>query len=90
MNDAAAKIKMINASLRCFIFGMLALLPIIGIPFGLIALVHAGRTRVAEKHLWNPARRYMMIGGIVASLCVILWTFLFILILWNIVYPSPD
>jgi hypothetical protein len=64
------------------------MLPIIGIPFGVLALVCAGKVRVAEKQLWNPARPYMMIGGIVASLFVILWTFVFILILWNIINPG--
>jgi len=53
-------------------------------------LVYAGKARIAEKHLWNPARTQMMVGGIVASLCVILWTFLFILIIWNIGHPNPD
>jgi hypothetical protein len=90
MNSGAAKIRMINASLRCFTFGLLALLPFIGIPFGIVALVYAGKARVAEKQFWNPARPYMMIGGTVASLCVILWTFSFILIVWNIMNPGPD
>lgn len=84
MNNAAAKIKMINASLRCFTFGLLALIPFIGICFGIIALYYAGKVRVAEKQLWNPARTYAMIGGAVAGLCSILWAILAAIILLNI------
>ena len=37
-NIPAAKIKMMKASIRCLIFGVLSLLPVIGLPFGLAAL----------------------------------------------------
>jgi hypothetical protein len=80
---------MINTSRRCFTCGMLSLLPVIGIPFAVAALVYAGKVRVAEKQLWNPARPYMMIGGIVASLSLILWTFDIVLTMWNLRNPGP-
>ncbi|HEY3763448.1 MAG TPA: hypothetical protein VGN23_17015 [Verrucomicrobiae bacterium] len=90
MNEGAAKIRMINLSLRCFTFGMLALLPFIGVPFGLVALVYAGKARVAGKQRWNPAHRYLMVGGVVGALFVLLWVVVFGLILWNTLNPSPD
>ncbi len=90
MNNGPAKIKMINASMRCFTFGMLALLPIIGIPFGIIALVYAGKARAGQKKFWNPAHAHVLAGGLVAALCTILWSFIFILIIFNLLNPGPD
>ena len=31
--DADAKIQMLNSSMRCFVFGLLGLIPLIGLPF---------------------------------------------------------
>ncbi|MGO8763597.1 MAG: hypothetical protein ACLQSR_00495 [Limisphaerales bacterium] len=90
MTNGAAKIKMINASLRCFTFGLLSLLPFIGIPFGVLALVESGKVRVAEKQLWNPARPYMMIGGTIAGLSVIFWFMTGILIIFRLMNLTPD
>ena len=63
MNDVpAAKIKMMKGSIRCLIFGLLALVPAIGLPFGLAALWISGRVRLTEKLYWNPAKPYRICG----------------------------
>ena len=64
MNNAiaAAKIKMMKGSLRCFIFGLLGLLPIFGPPFAIAALWVSGRVRAKEKLFWNVARPYRIWG----------------------------
>jgi hypothetical protein len=88
MNQAAtAKIRMIEASLRCFYFGLLALLPFIGIPFAVLALVLAGTARVEQRRSWNPAQPYQMAGGICAALGLIVWSFFLILIIWRLLNP---
>ena len=39
MNDIpAVKIKMMKGSIRCLVFGLLGLLPVIGLPFALAAI----------------------------------------------------
>ena len=49
--EAEAKIRMLKNSLRCFVCGLLGLLPVIGLPFAITALVSywvlagAGRVR---------------------------------------------
>jgi hypothetical protein len=74
MNDIpAAKIKMMKGSIRCLIFGVLALIPMIGLPFGLAALWISGRIRVTEKQFWNAARPYRIWGVICAAMGTILW-----------------
>jgi hypothetical protein len=75
MNDVpAAKIKMMKASIRCLVFGVLSLLPVIGLPFGLAALWISGRVRLQEKQFWNAARPYRIWGVICAAIGTLLGT----------------
>ena len=57
-NDAGEKIKMLKGSIRCLMFGLLGLVPVIGLPFGLAALWVSGQVRVREKIYWNAAKPY--------------------------------
>jgi hypothetical protein len=66
-NDAAAKIAMLKDSMRCFIYGLLGFLPVIGLPFGIAALWIAGRVRIREKKYWNAAKPYRIWGGVCAG-----------------------
>jgi len=70
----AVKIKMMKASLRCFILGLLGLLPVIGLPFALGALWVSGRARVQEKYFWNPARPYRIWGVVCAAYSAVIWS----------------
>jgi hypothetical protein len=74
MNDTpAAKLKMLQASLRCLVFGLLGLLPAVGLPFALAALWLSGRIRRQEQRFWNAAKPYRLIGLICAALGTIGW-----------------
>ena len=84
-NDATAKIKMLQDSMQCFVFGLLGLLPVIGLPFALAALWIAGRVRTREKHYWNAARPYRIWGGVSAALGAVLWVIVDTLIIYNAV-----
>jgi hypothetical protein len=72
-NIPAAKIKMMKASIRCLVFGVLGLIPVIGLPFALAALWISGRVRVREKLYWNAARPYRIWGVACAALGAVLW-----------------
>ena len=75
MNDIpAAKINMMKGSIRCLIFGLLALLPVIGLPFGLAALWISGGVRVKEKLFWNPARPCRVWGVACAAIGAVVWS----------------
>jgi hypothetical protein len=74
MNTAAAKIQMIKSSIKCFAFGLLGLLPIIGLPFALAALWISGRVRVKEKQFWNAARHYRIWGVVCAAIGAVVWS----------------
>jgi hypothetical protein len=53
------RITIINKSLTAFICGLFGLLPVIGIPFGLAAIVFFVRTRLRKSTEWNPAEHYL-------------------------------
>ena len=83
MTNAEIKIKMLNGSIRCLAFGLLGLLPIIGLPFGLAALWISGRVRITEKQFWNAARHYRIIGTVCAAIGPIFWFLILSLIIYN-------
>ena len=79
--DTSAKIKMLNSSMRCLVFGLLGLIPLIGLPFALSALWISGRVRVKEKQMWNAARSYRTWGVVCAAGGTICWGFILFLII---------
>ena len=87
MTNAEAKIQMLKGSMRCFAFGMLGLLPVIGLPFALAALWISGRVRVKEKQLWNAARPYR-IWGVVCAAVGTIFVDGFILIIYALAFIS--
>ena len=83
MNTAAAKIRMLESSMQCFVFGLIGLLPVIGLPFALAALWIAGRVRMSEIQLWNAARPYRIWGVVCAAVGTIFWFFVLSLIIYS-------
>jgi hypothetical protein len=87
MNDeASAKIRMIKSSLHCFTCGMLGLLPVIGLPFAVAALVISPKVRAGQQRFWNPARPYWMAGVVCAAIGIIFWVSLVGLITAHAMY----
>jgi len=75
------KIRLINRSLRCFVLGLIGLVPIVGLPFALAAFIYGIATQRIAKGQVNPANRYLFLGrlfGLVGCLltvciCAIGW-----------------
>lgn len=89
MNDlAGAKLKMLQASVRCLVLGLLGLLPLIGVPFALAALWTAGRVRQQEKQFWNAARPYRLVGVVCAALGLIAWTGVLIIVVFRLIMAA--
>jgi hypothetical protein len=85
MNElATAKIKMMQASIRCLVLGLLGLLPVIGLPFSFAAILASGKARRQEKRLWNAARRYRLVGVTCAWVTLFLWTGVLIFAIGNL------
>jgi hypothetical protein len=62
------KIEMIERSLRCFDYGLIGLLPVIGIPMAIISAYQYGRVKRGQGEMWNPAHRYLFWGGFCARI----------------------
>ncbi|HTR42657.1 MAG TPA: hypothetical protein VMH87_13680 [Pseudomonadales bacterium] len=89
-NDATEKIVMLQSSERCFVYGLLGLLPGIGIPFAVMALWMGGRARVREKRFWNAAAPYRTLGIICAALGLIVWFFVAAMVTYNASATNDD
>jgi hypothetical protein len=62
MDTPAERIRLIEGSLRCFVFGCLSLLPVLGLVFGILAVLQAGLLPAQPPGDWNPGRRYALAG----------------------------
>jgi hypothetical protein len=83
--DTDAKIQMLKNSLWCFACGLLGLLPVIGLPFAIVALWISGRVRVKEKQMWNAAQSYRIWGVVCAAGGTIFWGFILTIIIYQAV-----
>ena len=60
MPTPADKVRVIEQSLRCFVFGLLSLIPLLGLPFAVLVR-HRDAWSQADRE-WNPARLYLVWG----------------------------
>jgi hypothetical protein len=81
--DAAAKIAMLKGSMRCYIFGLLGFLPIVGLPFAFLALWFSGLVRKRERQYWNAAKPYRICGVVCAASGTVIWFIVFALLIYN-------
>jgi hypothetical protein len=84
--DVTAKIAMMEGSLRCFTFGLLGFLPVIGLPFALIAVWSSGRARMREKQFWNPAKPYRICGIVCGTIGALVWGGIYTLIIGRLAW----
>jgi len=84
-NDAQTKVRMLKNSLRCFTFGLLALIPVFGFPFALASLWLSGQVRRTERQFWNAARAYRLWGVVCSAAGTIFWMLIGTLIAYQAV-----
>ena len=88
MNAAAAKISMLKNSVRCLVLGLLGLLPVIGLPFAIAALVISEKVRVQERQFWNAARPCRIWGIIFAAIGIITCFLAVTMIIYSVANPN--
>ncbi len=81
---ARAHARVIDSSLRCFVLGLLGLLPVIGFPMALFALMTFRRVCVENQGCWNPARGYLLWGFAFGSAGALLSLGLFFFVLLSL------
>jgi hypothetical protein len=72
-SPAISRVKLMKTSLRCLVFGLLGLLPLIGLPFALAALWFSYSARRWEVMFWNPAKPHRILGLLCASVGAFVW-----------------
>lgn len=60
------KVVMIERSLSCFVWGLLGLMPVLGIPMAIYSMQQHWRVKRDAKGLWNPSGRYLLWGIVCA------------------------
>lgn len=86
--DPELKIRMIKQSLRCFTFGLMGLIPVIGLPFAISALVAGGSARGLEVRCWSAARPFRRWGVAIAACSVIFWSGVLIIFVFEATQPN--
>ena len=72
---ALERIEMIRLSLKAFTNGLIGLVPVIGFPQAILAVVRSWKVRTRFPQHWNPAERYRRWGfrlGVVGFLSTVL------------------
>lgn len=60
------KVRVIEGSLRCFVAGCLAMIPLLGVFAAMVAIYTFHRVRRMAAGDWNPARGYLLWGAALA------------------------
>ena len=58
-SPSVSRITAISLSLRCFAWSLIGLVPLIGLPFAVAAMVQSRKVSKARNLDWNPADRYL-------------------------------
>jgi hypothetical protein len=69
--------KLIESSLRCFAMGLMGLVPVLGMPLAVLALLHFRRAILHQGGQWNPAGNYLLWGVICGGLGLLTSTLIF-------------
>lgn len=72
LDSATDRIELVERSLRCFVFGLIGLVPVLGLPFGIAAIVKSVRLKRRSGERWNPAQSYAKGGSLCATLGIVL------------------
>lgn len=62
------KVELIETSMRAFYFGVPGIIPFLGTPFGIFAILHNARIKQSARSEWNPAQGYLFWGVVCARI----------------------
>lgn len=66
------RIEITNKSLQCFVLGAVGLVPVLGIPAGILAVIRFCQVTFRRGDEWNPAQRYLVWGFILGLLSLLI------------------
>ena len=68
----ATRVRTLERSVSCFVLGLFGLLPVIGFPLALFALMSFRRVCLDQAGQWNAARPYLLWGFALGALGVLI------------------
>jgi hypothetical protein len=81
--SAPRRIAVIRSSVRCFVYSLIGLVPGLGLPFAVAAIVRCRKLRATSGVEWNPAggyvtaaRRLAILGFLASVAAVVLVCFI--------------
>jgi hypothetical protein len=74
-------IQAANRSMRCFVFGLLSFIPVLGLAMAAIAWIHGCSVSRGRGKEWNPALPYLRWGRVLGLVGAFASSALFILLL---------
>lgn len=74
-------IQAANHSLRCFVFGLLSFIPVLGLAMAVIAWIHGWTVLRGRGKEWNPAAAYLRWGRALGLVGAFASSALFVLLL---------
>jgi hypothetical protein len=77
---AMDKIELIERSMHACFFGVPGIIPFLGIPFAIVALIHNSRIKRRIGPQWNPAHRYLFWGTVCAHIGISLTIIIAVLV----------
>jgi len=80
------KIELIETSISAFFFGVSGIIPFLGTPFGIVALIQNSRIKRRAGSEWNPAQRYLLWGVVCARIGLTLTIIFTLLIVTAILF----
>lgn len=66
MPTPEVRIRILEGSLRCFVMGLLSLIPLFGAGFAINAIRTHFRVWAEDGRAWNPAQAYLRWGFVLA------------------------
>jgi hypothetical protein len=64
----ATRLRRMERSMACFVSGLFALLPVVGIPLAVHGLLQFRASQLGSHRDWNPAARYRRWGALLSIL----------------------
>ncbi len=83
-----SQVRVIERSLRCFTCSWFALIPVLGLGPAFIALFHFRKAVSEASGQWNPAKRYLYWGFVLAGLGLFVSLVTFTAVIHRILNPS--
>jgi len=77
----AARVRTLERSVSCFVLGLLGLLPVVGFPLALFALMAFRRVCLEQAGEWNAARSYLLWGFALGALGALISLGIFFMVL---------